>query len=140
MSLLMKNPDTWYQCDRCSACCKWPGDVKLESEEVDAIASYLNLDVDVFIEKFTRLRMNRNGLSLIEKENHECIMLENGECKIQDVKPFQCKGFPNRWNFPGWQKVCQAKPIPMHEAQQRGLVEGEDLSANKNVRGRELSD
>ncbi len=56
------------------------------------------MDVDDFIQKFTRLRMNRNGLSLVEK-NHECIMLENGGCKIQDVKPFQCKDFPNRWNF-----------------------------------------
>ena len=22
--------ETWYQCDRCTACCKWPGDVKVE--------------------------------------------------------------------------------------------------------------
>lgn len=131
----MKNPDTWYQCDRCQACCKWPGDVKVEDDEVDAIAEYLGLGVDEFIAKFTRLRMNRNGLSLIEKANDECIMLENGGCKIQDVKPFQCKGFPNRWNFPGWQKQCQAKPVPMQEAIELGLVEAGDLSANKEIRG-----
>ena len=131
-------PETWYQCDRCLACCKWPGDVKVEEEEVDAIAAFLGLDVDVFIQKFTRLRTNRSGLSLIEKENHECIMLENGGCKIQSVKPFQCKGFPNRWNFPGWQEVCKAKAVPMAEALRLGLVERESLSANHATRGSDL--
>ena len=131
--------DVWYQCDRCLACCKWPGDVKVDDHEVDAIAAFLEMDVDDFIEKFTRLRMNRNGLSLIEKDNHECIMLENGGCKIQSVKPFQCKGFPNRWNFPGWQKQCQAKPVPMQEAITLGLVDEGDLSADHPLRGRDLS-
>ncbi|MFC4992543.1 YkgJ family cysteine cluster protein [Rubritalea tangerina] len=133
------NADVWYQCDRCLACCKWPGDVKVEADEVDAIAAHLGMEVDVFIEKFTRLRTNRSGLSLIEKGNHECIMLEDGGCKIQAVKPFQCKGFPNRWNFPGWQKVCQAKPVPMADALALGLVDAGELSANKDVRGSELA-
>lgn len=131
--------DVWYQCDRCLACCKWPGDVRVEDNEMDAIADFLGIEVDDFIQQFTRLRTNRSGLSLIERENHECIMLENGGCKIQPVKPFQCKGFPNRWNFQGWQKVCQAKPVPMQEAISLGLVEGEDLSANNELRGRDLS-
>lgn len=132
------NKETWYQCDRCLACCKWPGDVRVEGSEIEAIAKFLGLDVDEFIQKFTRLRTNRSGLSLIEKKNHECIMLENGGCKIQPVKPFQCKGFPNRWNFPDWQKVCQAKPVPMTEAIRLGLVDGEDLSANHEARGSDL--
>lgn len=130
--------DIWYQCDRCTACCKWPGDVRLEDAEVDAIASYLGMEVDAFIQQLTRLRMNRNGLSLIEKENHECIMLEDGQCKIQPVKPSQCKGFPNRWNFPGWEKVCQAKPIPMERALSLGLVDGDDLSADNPLSGSDL--
>lgn len=76
-----------------------------------------------FIDDYTRLRMNRNGLSLIEKENHECIMLDGNACRINPVKPRQCRGFPNQWNFPGWQKVCQAKAIPMEKAREMGLVE-----------------
>ncbi len=131
--------DVWYQCDRCLACCKWPGDVKVDDHEVDNIAAFLGMDVDEFISKFTRLRMNRNGLSLIEKHNDECIMLENGGCKIQAVKPFQCKGFPNRWNFPDWQKQCQAKPVPMHDAIELGLVDVGDLSSDHPMRGRDFS-
>lgn len=125
----------WYQCDRCTACCKWPGDVRVEGEEIDAIADFLGMEVDAFIQQYTRLRQNRNGLSLIERANHECIMLEGGKCRIQPVKPYQCKGFPNRWNFPGWQDVCQAKPIPMDQALALGLVDEGDISANRDLPG-----
>jgi len=114
--------DVWYECDRCTACCKWPGDVKVEDDEVADIAKYLGLDLQVFIDTHTRLRTNRSGLSLLEKENHECSWLEDDKCMINDVKPRQCREFPNKWNFEGWQKVCQAKPYPMGQAIRLGLV------------------
>ena len=62
--------------------------------------------------RHTRLRSDRQGLSLIEKANHECIMLAGAACRIHPVKPGQCAGFPNRWNFPGWREVCAAIPVP----------------------------
>lgn len=114
--------DHYYVCQRCTACCKWPGDVRLEEDEILPIATHLQLSVDDFLERYTRLRTNRQGLSLLEKENHECIMLEGNACIIHAVKPSQCAGFPNKWNFPGWQQVCEAKPIPLSEAKSRGLI------------------
>ena len=63
-----------------------------------------------FVQKFTRLRPHRDGLSLLDKENGECIFLEGGDCRVQEAKPIQCRGFPNRWNFPGWRSVCEAVP------------------------------
>ena len=74
---------------------------------------FLGLSEDDSSGEFTRLRSNRQGLSLIEKENHECIMLEGDACRIHPVKPEQCAGFPNKWNFPGWRKVCEAIPVPV---------------------------
>ena len=115
--------EVWYQCDRCTACCKWPGDVRVEHDEIEKIAAFLGMETQLFIEKYTRLRTNRTGLSLIEKENHECIMLDGESCRINPVKPEQCRGFPNKWNFPGWQQVCQAKAVPMAKAKAMGLVE-----------------
>ncbi|NNM30221.1 MAG: YkgJ family cysteine cluster protein [Akkermansiaceae bacterium] len=100
-----------YECQRCLACCKWPGDVRIEGEEVAPIADHLGLPEDEFIQRFTRLRANRSGLSLLEKENHECVMLDGADCRIHEVKPAQCRGFPNEWNFPGWRKVCRAVPV-----------------------------
>jgi Fe-S-cluster containining protein len=103
----------FYVCQRCTACCKWPGDVRIEEDEIAPIARILGMAEEDFIGRYTRLRTNRKGLSLIEKENHECIMLEGNACRIHSVKPEQCAGFPNKWNFPGWRQVCEAIPVPM---------------------------
>jgi len=107
------DPNVHYVCQRCTACCKWPGDVRLEENELASISTYLGLTEAEFIQQFTRLRTNRQGLSLIEKENHECIMLEGNGCRIHAVKPEQCAGFPNKWNFPGWRQVCEAIAVPV---------------------------
>lgn len=121
------DPQTYYVCGRCTACCRWPGDVRLEDEEIPRIAEFLAMSEVDFLEKFTRLRTNRQGLSLIENPDHSCIMLVDGGCKIHAVKPEQCAGFPNKWNFPGWRKVCEASPIPMSEAISRGWVDPQTL-------------
>jgi len=99
-----------YQCQRCTACCRWPGQVKVSAEEIAAIAAYLELEEDDFIQRFTRLRAQRDGLALIDKPNGECGFLEGNDCTLQAVKPAQCRAFPNRWNFPGWREVCEAVP------------------------------
>lgn len=64
-----------------------------------------------FIQTYTRLRPDRQGLSLIEKPGGDCIFLYGMDCRVQAVKPQQCRDFPNQWNFPGWEKICQAKPV-----------------------------
>ena len=64
-----------------------------------------------FIQRYTRLRPNRHGLGLTEKPDGACVFLEGKDCGIQPVKPEQCKGFPNTWNFPGWREVCEAIPV-----------------------------
>lgn len=106
------DPSVTYHCQRCTNCCRWPGDVRIEEDEIPHIAGFLGMSEAEFIRDFTRLRANRSGLSLIEKENHECIMLDGRSCRIHEVKPVQCAGFPNQWNFPGWREVCEAIPVP----------------------------
>ena len=105
----------FYECDRCTNCCRWPGEVKLGDQEIEEIAQFLKLTPDGFIQKYTRLRADRKGLALTDKPNDECIFLKNGCCEIQAVKPQQCRGFPNVWNFPGFQQVCQAKAHEVSE-------------------------
>ncbi|MBL9115471.1 MAG: YkgJ family cysteine cluster protein [Verrucomicrobiaceae bacterium] len=109
----MQSATTYYQCQRCGNCCRWPGDVRITDDETAAIAKHLNLPLQDFIERYTHLNANRTGLSLIEKPNGECIFLEGpNHCQIQAVKPHQCKGFPNEWQFPGWRSVCEAIEMP----------------------------
>jgi len=99
-----------YQCQRCTNCCRWPGHVKVGAAEIAAIAQFLGMEEYDFIQRYTRLRDQRDGLALIEKHNGECIFLEGRDCAVQPVKPIQCAGFPNTWNFPGWREVCEATP------------------------------
>ena len=40
----------------------------------------------------------------------DCALTENG-CRINPVKPRQCRDFPNKWNFPGWRELCRAQEV-----------------------------
>ena len=114
-------PGVHYACQRCNACCKWPGDVRISEGDISAIADFLGLSDNDFIFRYTRLRTNRTGLSLVEKQNHECIMLEDGGCRIHPVKPSQCAGFPNQWNFPGWRDICEAIPVRVDSGDSKNI-------------------
>ncbi len=102
--------DVHYECQRCTACCRWPGQVKVGESEIQTMAELLGMDAWSFVQEYTRLRPQRDGLALLDKPNGECIFLEGRDCRVQAAKPLQCRGFPNTWNFPGWRSVCEAVP------------------------------
>jgi Fe-S-cluster containining protein len=120
----------FYECDRCTACCRWPGQVKLSGEEITRLAAFKRITEFDFIQAFTRLRNDHKGLALADKGNGECIFLEGNDCGVNDVKPKQCREFPNLWNFPGFTKVCRAKTRVMNEeeygAKMESIVRGLD--------------
>ena len=101
-----------FECARCGNCCRWEGCVKVSDQEIDAIAEFLGIPVMDFLEKYVRLRPDRTGLSLTEAPSGACIFFEDGSeprCLINPVKPVQCRDFPLKWNFPGWEKECGGK-------------------------------
>jgi hypothetical protein len=100
----------FYECQRCTACCRWPGQVKLSEDEITRIAAFLEQDENTFIQNSTRLSQSRKGLALQDQSNGSCIFLKDDKCSIQSVKPQQCRDFPNLWNFPGFEKTCKAIP------------------------------
>lgn len=96
-----------FRCRQCGACCRAPGYVILQPSEPEAIAAFLNLDVYAFTEAYTRLTWNRHDLSLIEREDGACIFLQpDNTCRIQAVKPKQCRDFPFLWRTPTLVEVC----------------------------------
>jgi hypothetical protein len=98
-----------YVCTRCGNCCRWPGYVRVTAAEVDEIARFLGLSTFDFIQQYTMLTRQRDGLSLIEGADKACIFLDaEGDCRINPVKPQQCIDFPNGWNFPGFRTECCA--------------------------------
>ena len=99
-----------YTCQRCTNCCRWPGIVRVSQDEITAIAAHVRMNEDDFIARHTRLRPDRLGLSLLEMPDGSCEWLDGRDCRLQKVKPAQCRAFPNEWNFPGWREKCEAVP------------------------------
>ncbi|MSU61699.1 MAG: YkgJ family cysteine cluster protein [Pedosphaera sp.] len=114
----------FYECQRCTACCRWPGQVRLTEAEITRLAAFKQLAEWEFIQRFTRLAADRRGLALLDKPDGECVFLEGNDCSVQPVKPQQCRDFPNLWNFPGFEKICHAIPHQVSEDEDRRLLAG----------------
>jgi Fe-S-cluster containining protein len=93
------------ECHRCTACCRWPGEVRLDDDEISKLARFKGISEQTFIEQYTRLRHDRRGLALKEQDDGSCVFLDGASCAVQPVKPQQCKDFPNRWVNSLWGKV-----------------------------------
>ena len=112
----------FYECQRCTACCRWPGQVQVTDAEIARVAEFIGMSEDDFIQQFTRLRHDRRGLVLQEKQDGSCVFLDGNDCSVQPVKPEQCRDFPNLWNFPGFEKVCHAIPRLVSDEDYRRLL------------------
>jgi len=112
----------FHDCQRCTACCRWPGQVRLTDAEIEGIAGFLQLGIGEFIQRHTRLRYDRQGLALQEQPDGACIFLQENLCTIQAVKPQQCRDFPNLWKYPDAEKYCRAIPREVSEAEYVQLV------------------
>ena len=112
----------FHQCQRCTACCRWPGQIRLADAEISRLAAFKDLSEFDFIQQYTRLGQARRCLVLQEKPNGECIFLEGNDCSVQPVKPKQCRDFPNLWNFPGFEKICRAVPKMVDDEEYKRLV------------------
>lgn len=113
----------FHECQRCAACCRWPGEVRLEEGEIARLAVFTGMTEVEFIQRFTRLTKDRRGLSLEEQADGACVFLEGVECAVQPVKPRQCREFPNLWNFPGFEQTCRALPRRVSAEDYARLIE-----------------
>ncbi len=102
-----------FKCARCGNCCRWRGYVRLKEDEIEKIAVFLNMSELDFTDRYTELTADRRNLTLIENEVGHCIFFEDNPpaCRIEPVKPQQCRDFPLKWNFPGWEKECAGEII-----------------------------
>ena len=98
-----------YRCMRCGACCRWPGTVRISAAEAESIAAGIGMDPADFTAQYTMLAPDRCSLILTERPDGACIFLEgDNHCRIQAVKPQQCRDFPDKWRVPGFREVCRA--------------------------------
>lgn len=94
----MRSKNPWFKeglrfgCNQCGICCRGrPGAVWVTEKEIIEISDHLKMPVDKFGKEFLRRILRR--YSLIEFENGDCVMYENG-CRIYSVRPYQCRSFP----------------------------------------------
>ncbi len=123
----------FYECQRCTACCRWPGQVRLIDAEIARLAAFKGLGENEFIQRFTRLRADRQGLALQEQPDGACIFLEGENCAVQPVKPQQCREFPNLWNFPGFEKICHAIPREVSAAEYQSRIAKMKITGQTNA-------
>ena len=109
----MSRSQTIHICTGCGNCCRWPGYVRVNEAEIDRIAAFLDMESYDIVEQHTRLTDDRSGLSLNEHDDGSCVFLVDNNCVIQDVKPKQCRDFPNHWSFEGWQAECPAVALTL---------------------------
>ena len=97
----MNNPfyskGLYFQCTRCSKCCRHdPGYVFLSKNDLINLSSLLKISQKEFLKKFCKtvnLGVARR-ISLKEKRNNDCIFWDNGGCTIYEQRPLQCKVYP----------------------------------------------
>ncbi|MDR0993925.1 MAG: YkgJ family cysteine cluster protein [Verrucomicrobiota bacterium] len=91
-----------FVCQRCGACCRWPGSVLLTDADIVAAAAGLQLPEETFIAHYTQLARNRAQLTLKEQVDGSCLLLDaSGSCRIYDGRPRQCREFPDGWRVEG---------------------------------------
>lgn len=85
--------------------------VWMNKKEIKKASSFLGITQHVFAKLYLRIVNGR--ISLLERNNGDCIMYEDG-CKIYSVRPSQCKTFPfwksNLENRDQWEKQKDTCP------------------------------
>lgn len=100
-----------FVCRQCGNCCRISGEVVLTPLEAEKIAAFLDIEFQKFMDEYVRLSSDRRQLVLSGATDKDCIFLiedkDGCACRINPVKPAQCRNFPEHWNYPGWENICK---------------------------------
>ncbi len=90
-----------FECTRCGNCCTGePGIVRVNDEEVSALARRKQMDEASFRKIYTR-RLVGGVLSLSETPGGACIFYDSdGGCGVYEDRPRQCRTWPTRTRLP----------------------------------------
>jgi uncharacterized protein len=91
--------EVWYRdglrftCTRCGNCCRGPGYVWVDEDEMTVLARHLEMDIAEFEAVYTR-KVGR-GRSLRDQGNDDCIFFAEGQgCLVYEARPRQCRTWP----------------------------------------------
>jgi uncharacterized protein len=112
----------------CVRCCGGaPGDVYVNEQDIRNIAAQLNMPAEDFDN--THVRHYSSGkMSLMEKRNGDCVLLQNNGCSVYSVRPQQCR------DYPFWPEVMKSPFAWLKEAVRcPGINVGEHYDAPKII-------
>ena len=88
----------------CNYCCSCePGYVFLSQEDLQRLCVFTALSEEQFIATYCR-RVSMGSfsmISLLEKENYDCIFLTEKGCSVYEARPLQCS------TYPFWQHILE---------------------------------
>jgi Fe-S-cluster containining protein len=85
------------ECQRCGACCRIEGIVRLSDVDVRRMSELLGIGEAEFIAEWTDIAPDRKGLVLKDASDGACIMLDGNRCRVYPVRPEKCRTFPYEW-------------------------------------------
>jgi Fe-S-cluster containining protein len=127
--------DTWFNeglrfsCQSgCTRCCGGaPGDVFITRGELEKIAAHMQMSVSVFEDSYVR-HYSSGRLSLTERRNGDCILLNANGCSVYEARPKQCR------TYPFWPEVTESLSSWIKETDRcPGINVGEIHAAPKIV-------
>lgn len=94
----------------CTRCCRGePGDVFVTREELAAIAKLLGEEPAAFEDRCVR-HYSSGKLSLKERKNGDCVLLNATGCTAYAARPRQCR------DFPFWPEVVESPASWLRES------------------------
>jgi Fe-S-cluster containining protein len=82
-----------YDCCKCANCCKHY-DIRIEQEDIPAIAEYLEQTESDFALKYLRRDKDEAGVFIVDDK--PCSFLDaDGKCRIYEARPQVCRDFPH---------------------------------------------
>jgi uncharacterized protein len=94
--------------------------VFLSGKDVNRLCKDRGLDKDEFKKRFCRV-VDLQGikrLSLIEKDNFDCIFWEHGGCSVYESRPLQCRSYPfwsaHLYSADAWNSLEESCPGVNH--------------------------
>jgi Fe-S-cluster containining protein len=85
----------------CTECCTQRGFVYLTEADVERAAAFLKMTPGAFEQKYIYRSKHLRRLRISQETR--CFFLKDGGCSIHEVKPTQCRIFPN------WPELIESK-------------------------------
>jgi Fe-S-cluster containining protein len=120
-----------FECQGCNYCCSCePGFVFLSEEDLINLCTYFSIDEETFIQTYCREVPIGFGyrVSLLEKDNFDCIFLTEKGCGCYESRPLQCR------TYPFWPSIVESETTWNKEAEScPGMNKDKKIKA-KNIK------